>query len=588
MARHDAVVSAGLPSLDTSLPHSDSFALLPGGLLDDGVDEGDADGGDGGRAAAGAKAGLSSAAPTVALAGVRFAAGPGARKTATATSDTTALSPILRTTLSRITPTGRGSGGAVQIPGTELAIGGPPLPTVVNAMATALAVCDSSGKVVRVNATFTTMLGYVPADVLGKPVATFLQPKVGAGTAITATAGTGTDTDAQPKGSHRLLTDDVGLTDSGAASPTVAGAKGTGKDRAKQVTVKCRDGSSRDVVLTTSFTLVGGEAFAVTCITDVSSPDASADAAGGDSKGHDDSLEDVAADDEGGATFKLGVIGKAILGLCVILCLQVATFTSATLIVAQETTFAAEINHAGRLRYLSHEVSFLAQELVIGDAELYQTREVTARVLADAIDDLEATRHALRFGGVRYGDELPGSANRNSQQDQLLFDASGSAFDPSAGGDAQEEASALGLDAFVSDYVRTARQLVDLYDASTGDGGVPEPVGAANLAALDAQPLLAHIQKVNAGQLKELLGQSTNLYIFESQHALDGVVVVAAAINVFNFVILCAVYLFLFRGVSRQMVREAERTETFLALLPDKLVRETQLATFFTVRQDLA
>jgi len=259
----------------------------------------------------------------------------------------------------------------------------------------------------------------------------------------------------------------------------------------------------------------------------------------------------------------------------------------ATLVALYATSFAltltifdrgqytsAELNNAGRRRYLAREVINSARELMIGDPAQGSIDEQAA-ILSSVVSYYRRVHNGLRSGDE--GLSLPGSERRYPERDALMFSKT-----------ASFEVKQVAYDALVSQGVHDMlvaywTDAEDVY-ARFKDSSVPR-VGL-NLQELLKDPTLALMLRLESSNLGAGLGGAVKLYKKEGTEIIADLNQQEDIILGINMAVIGLLYLMLFRQAIAEVDSELRRREDVLLLLPSAVVQKTRGLKKFFIQTD--
>jgi len=231
---------------------------------------------------------------------------------------------------------------------------------------------------------------------------------------------------------------------------------------------------------------------------------------------------------------------------------------------------SAELNNAGKRRYLARETLNSARELMIGDPAVGTVPKLAARLR----DYLSLYRRVHE--GLRYGDEelhLPGSYKRYPAREALMYGVQGEES-PST----QPEASADGFDALrvqgLHDQLQQFWLLADSLLQQYGDPAVPR-VGL-NSTALFANTAYAQLYELEGTFLGKGLESAVKLYRVEGSETIVQLEGLNSIFFGVNLTTMFGLYVLLHWLAVAQVDRQLQQREDVLMLLPKKMLHQTK------------
>ena len=252
-----------------------------------------------------------------------------------------------------------------------------------------------------------------------------------------------------------------------------------------------------------------------------------------------------------------------------------ATSFAVTLTIFERGQYtSAELNNAGRRRYLAREVVNSARELMVGDPAQGSVAE-QGSILSSTIDYYRRVHNGLRSGDA--GLSLPGSERRYPERDALMFGKSTS-FEVKAS--AYDALVAQGVHDMLIAYWTFAE---DIY-ARFSNPSV-QRIGL-NLPNLLNDPTLAVMLMLESSNLGAGLGAAVKLYKQEGTEIIAELNQQEDIILGINVAVIALLYLMLFRQAIAEVDSELRRREDVLLLLPSAVVQKTRGLKRFFVQTD--
>ena len=336
--------------------------------------------------------------------------------------------------------------------------------SVVAASPGVVVVSDSVGVVKYVNPAFTRLLGYTGAFIVGKNVTTFQPPEIAE--------------------KHHLLM--KRLVDGG--KPKVVGVA------ARHVAAVHENGSTIPVLLEINRVDIPGDGIYFVA----SLQDARSHAEGNEE-------EDESESGTGRQNNKyLALVVRVGAALLFVAALQALNFGYGVMNLRSAAMQVAEVNKASWVHTAGVRLALAAQELAIGDEEVWSKADNLA-FLDTTLHTYEHTRFALRYGDSDL--RLAGSAGRDPKLDLLHF-----------GGVTDDGGITHGLDPMMSAFERHIASIVHRFSADP-----PEAPFGANYTRILTDPDLGEVEAAIGGEFNVLLVASIDEYEAESSAKVDSV-----------------------------------------------------------------
>ena len=264
-----------------------------------------------------------------------------------------------------------------------------------------------------------------------------------------------------------------------------------------------------------------------------------------------------------------------IMALAVVLLLSLyASSFSVTLVIFSRGSFSsAELNNAGRRRYLAREVVNAARELMLGEGGAAE-RGRLATDLSSLVSYYRRVHNGLRHGDA--GLNLPGSERRYPPREALMY-GKDAAFQQT--GDAYEALTSQGVHDMLVAYWSMAEDILARYGNST-DAQV-----GLSLPRVMADPVMAAMLRMESSTLGAGLGAAVRMYREEGYAILDELQLYEDIILSVNIIVIGMLYAVLFRQAVAEVQSEVRRREEMLLLMPVTVVSKTRHLQRFFIQQ---
>merc|ERR1719454_18769 len=307
--------------------------------------------------------------------------------------------------------------------------------------------------------------------------------------------------------------------------------------------------------------------------------------------GKDEEAEDV----EDGARRRvnkyMALIIRVVLALMFVAALQGLNYGYGLTNLESASTQVAEVNKASWVHAAGVRLAVSAQELAIGDEEVWSTADNLA-YLDDTLHTYEHIRYALRYGDEKL--RLAGSAGRDPKLDLLHF-----------GGVMADGTVVHGLDPMMTSFERHVSSIIHRFSKTP-----PEAPFGANYSAIMGDTDLGEIEAAMGGEFNLLLEASIDEYKAEAADKLDSVSSLGELVmawcaacwwvswmklrgvadniaNIGNAVVVIMLYMFVLKSLMLSLRNTARRTEYMLLGFPEDFAGEGPLKRFFMRANDV-
>jgi len=258
-----------------------------------------------------------------------------------------------------------------------------------------------------------------------------------------------------------------------------------------------------------------------------------------------------------------------VFGLCLMGAVYIGSFVITLQTFDRGSFGSAELNNAGKRRYLARETLNSVRELMVGDPAVGTVPE-----MADRLRQYMALYRRVHEG-LRYGDEelhLPGSYKRYPPREELMHSTSGSvtAGTATTGGDGFEALRVQGLQDQLQHFWLLADSLLLQY----ADPTVPR-VGL-NSTALFANTAYTQLYELEGTFLGKGLESAVKLYRVEGSETIVELEGLNSSLFAINLTTMFGLYVLLHWLAVAQVDRQLQQREDVLMLLPKSMIRQTR------------
>eukprot|EP01138_Halocafeteria_seosinensis_P012678 gb/GECG01012954.1/.p1 GENE.gb/GECG01012954.1/~~gb/GECG01012954.1/.p1 ORF type:complete len:1762 (+),score=243.47 gb/GECG01012954.1/:1-5286(+) len=267
----------------------------------------------------------------------------------------------------------------------------------------------------------------------------------------------------------------------------------------------------------------------------------------------------------------------------IVLCLLYLGNFFITFEVMQQGSFTgSEVNQAERRIFLSSELVNLAQELLIGDGELFKSVNATRDRSERRMGLLRTVHEGIRFGNSTLN--LPGTDRRGGKIDDLQYDRGPSAFnitnDPYG-----ETLFSQGVSTGIRFLIQAMELVLGRYGDITVVGEFGDPTSSRpgrNLTELQRVSNFQFMKRLDRQHLRPGLREAGSEFIDRGFNTLEELQIYELLMflaDLLLYTILCAT---IYRTMSKELLDEGQRSEDVLLLIPPEVVEKTKgLHIFF-------
>ncbi|KAA0162585.1 hypothetical protein FNF27_08038 [Cafeteria roenbergensis] len=253
--------------------------------------------------------------------------------------------------------------------------------------------------------------------------------------------------------------------------------------------------------------------------------------------------------------------------LCLLVIAQIVNFFLTIDISVSGSSKPAELNNAGRRRYLAREAFNTARELLINDGEVGTLEELSGRLAATA-RFYEAVHDGLRHGSEELG--LPGAERKHQSLEDLMYGQDPSGFELSTVASLREPGAqvptdalaAYGLDPLFRLYSTTMTEILQEFSNASS----PRP--GLNQHRLEAVAKFNLVFDLEKGPLGAGFGKAVSLYKLEGSKEVSTLETLQNSLVGVELMLVLLVYAVVHRIVRKALWDEHLRAVDLQSLVP--------------------